>query len=91
MLGVRCLARCGTLLFAAALAAGGWGTAAGAQPDPAAARNGRRQPGFTVATYNVNWGNVDLRQTVDVLRKAEADLVLLQETEGKGHSTSPPE
>jgi endonuclease/exonuclease/phosphatase family metal-dependent hydrolase len=35
---------------------------------------------FTVATYTVNWGNVNLRETVEVIRKAEAGLVLLQET-----------
>ncbi len=35
---------------------------------------------FSVATYNINFGNVDLRETLATIRKADADLVLLQET-----------
>ena len=47
------------------------------QPRPAAAT---KEAHLTVATYNVNWGEVDLRETVAVIRRAKADLVLLQET-----------
>jgi endonuclease/exonuclease/phosphatase family metal-dependent hydrolase len=35
---------------------------------------------FVIATYNINWGNVDLNETVQTIRASEADLVCLQET-----------
>jgi len=35
---------------------------------------------FTVATFNMNWGNVDLADTVRVLAGAEADAICMQET-----------
>ncbi|MCR4412766.1 MAG: endonuclease/exonuclease/phosphatase family protein, partial [Thermoguttaceae bacterium] len=35
---------------------------------------------FSVATYNINWGNMDLRKMAATVDKADADLVLLQET-----------
>jgi len=35
---------------------------------------------FTVATFNMNWGNVDLADTVRVIAGAEADVVCMQET-----------
>lgn len=33
-----------------------------------------------VATYNINWGNLDLRTMVSTIRQADADVVCLQET-----------
>ena len=35
---------------------------------------------FTIATFNMNWGNVDLADTVRAIGSAKADLVCLQET-----------
>jgi len=35
---------------------------------------------FTVATYNINWGNPDLAGVVRAIRETGADLVCLQET-----------
>ena len=35
---------------------------------------------FSVATYNINYGNVNLGVVVSTIRKGEADLVCLQET-----------
>jgi endonuclease/exonuclease/phosphatase family metal-dependent hydrolase len=35
---------------------------------------------FRIATFNINWGNVDLEQITDTLRDCDADLVCLQET-----------
>ncbi len=35
---------------------------------------------FTVAAFNMNWGNVDLADTVAVIRRSKADLVCMQET-----------
>ncbi len=35
---------------------------------------------FSVATYNINYGNVNLKEVVKTIRKADADLVCLQET-----------
>jgi endonuclease/exonuclease/phosphatase family metal-dependent hydrolase len=35
---------------------------------------------FTVATYNINWGNTDLKGVAKSIREAKADLVALQET-----------
>ncbi len=35
---------------------------------------------FTVATYNINYGNLDLKEVVETIRKSDADLVCLQET-----------
>lgn len=54
-----------------------------AQLDPLVAAEPAR---FTVATYNINWGNVDLRQTTALIRKAGADLVLLQETNARSEA-----
>ena len=36
--------------------------------------------GFAVATYNINYGNVDLGVVVSTIHKAQADLACLQET-----------
>ena len=73
------------LLSVAMLAAAGpWDASAG-DPDgvkPPPSREGT----FSVATYNVNWGNVDLRDTVATIRKAGADLVLLQETNAESEA-----
>ncbi len=59
-------------------------------PDAAPARAGEPpaggDPTFSVATYNINWGNVDLRKTAATIRKAAADLVLLQETNVQSES-----
>ncbi len=35
---------------------------------------------FSVATYNINYGNVNLKKVVKTIRKADAHLVCLQET-----------
>ncbi len=35
---------------------------------------------LTVATYNINYGNVDLKAVTSSIQEADADLVLLQET-----------
>jgi endonuclease/exonuclease/phosphatase family metal-dependent hydrolase len=35
---------------------------------------------FSVATYNINYGNPDLREVASVIRHANADVVALQET-----------
>ena len=35
---------------------------------------------FSVATYNINYGNPNLREVVSVIRHANADVVALQET-----------
>ncbi len=35
---------------------------------------------FTVATFNMNWGNVDLDDTVEIIRRSGADVVCMQET-----------
>jgi endonuclease/exonuclease/phosphatase family metal-dependent hydrolase len=43
-------------------------------------RDGKRLQEFTVAAFNMNWGNVDLADTVRVIRSAKADLVCMQET-----------
>jgi len=40
----------------------------------------RTPPRFRVATFNINWGNVDLSKTVRTIRDSKADLVALQET-----------
>ncbi len=41
---------------------------------------------FTVATYNINWGNIDPRHAVAVIRTAGADLVVLQETTARSEA-----
>ncbi len=38
---------------------------------------------FSVATYNINYGNVNLKEVVKTIRKSDADLVCLQETNRK--------
>ncbi len=47
--------------------------APGAEPPPPSA------PVLTVATYNINWGNADLPGMARTIRKADADVVALQE------------
>ena len=37
-------------------------------------------PDFSIATYNINYGNADLSGVVRTIRKAKADVVALQET-----------
>lgn len=37
-------------------------------------------PALTIATYNINWGNPDLKTVVAAIREARADVVALQET-----------
>ncbi|NQT36646.1 MAG: endonuclease/exonuclease/phosphatase family protein [Planctomycetes bacterium] len=41
---------------------------------------------FTVATYNINWGDIDPRHAVAVIRAAGADLVVLQETTARSEA-----
>lgn len=40
-------------------------------------------PRLRLATYNINWGNVNLRQVGEAIHISEADIVLLQETNGQ--------
>jgi len=40
----------------------------------------KAEPTFTVASYNINYGNADLKTVAETIRKADADLVCLQET-----------
>ncbi len=59
------------------------GARSSAEPRPAApapAPAGESPPVVAVATFNINFGNVDLADTVRVIRAADADIVLLQET-----------
>jgi endonuclease/exonuclease/phosphatase family metal-dependent hydrolase len=65
------LAACLAVLFTPAASCGE--PAAEAEPRPSA-------PSFTVATFNMNWGNVDLADTVAVIRASGADFVCMQET-----------
>ena len=52
-----------------------------AKPEAATARDAKRRPlEFTVAAFNMNWGNVDLADTVRVVRDSRADVVCMQET-----------
>lgn len=49
---------------------------------PWTAAGGTAQPAkrtFTVATFNVNWGNPNLEEVVKVISQSQADLVALQE------------
>jgi endonuclease/exonuclease/phosphatase family metal-dependent hydrolase len=46
-----------------------------APPSPAA-----RPISLRVATYNVNWGNADLKELATAIQRADADVVCLQET-----------
>lgn len=46
----------------------------------AAASTPASQPDFSLATYNVNYGNPDLKDVVASIRLAGADVVALQET-----------
>ena len=57
-----------------------------ARPARAAQPPASGEQTFSVATYNVNWGNVDLRKTAAVIRKAAADVLLLQETNAQSES-----
>ncbi|MHC4399850.1 MAG: endonuclease/exonuclease/phosphatase family protein [Planctomycetota bacterium] len=52
------------------------------EPSTQVAAHAKVQPHFSAATWNINWGNRDLPQVVEVIRKADADLVALQETTG---------
>lgn len=51
-----------------------------AQRQPNQALLGHDATAFTIATLNVNWGNVNLPAIVSAIREADADLVALQET-----------
>jgi endonuclease/exonuclease/phosphatase family metal-dependent hydrolase len=67
------------LILIAALA----GRAVAEDPADVPAEKPPPGPVLAVATYNINWGNIDLRRTALVIRKASADLVLLQETNAR--------
>jgi len=56
---------------------------AGPRSRPASAPASKPAVTFTVASYNINYGNPDLPSVVKTLRKANADLVCLQETNRK--------
>lgn len=49
-------------------------------PSPVPRARAEAATEFTIATFNMNWGNVDLADTVRVIRSARADLVCMQET-----------
>lgn len=51
-----------------------------ANPTPKAPTTQKAQPAFAVASYNINFGNADLKTVAETIRKADADLVCLQET-----------
>jgi endonuclease/exonuclease/phosphatase family metal-dependent hydrolase len=44
------------------------------------------EPVLTIATYNINWGNADLPGVARTIRKAEADIVALQEVNAVSES-----
>lgn len=46
------------------------------------AQRGNR-PALKIATYNINWGNPDLKSVVKTIQEADADIVCLQETNGQ--------
>jgi len=50
------------------------------QAAPATTRPAKDPSTFSVATYNINYGNANLKLVVETLIKADADLVCLQET-----------
>ncbi len=52
----------------------------GIRQSPATRPTSRPGQSFRVATYNINWGNPDLPKVVETIRKANADLICLQET-----------
>ena len=52
----------------------------GTTTNPASGPTTKPNVKFTVATYNINYGNVDLKKIARIIRKADADLVCLQET-----------
>lgn len=41
---------------------------------------------FSAATYNINWGNPNLPQVVAAIKKADAELVFLQETNAQSEA-----
>jgi endonuclease/exonuclease/phosphatase family metal-dependent hydrolase len=47
---------------------------------------GAPQPALTIATYNINWGNPDLKTVVAAIREAHADVVALQETNAESEA-----
>jgi len=49
-------------------------------PAPATTQPAKDPAGFSVATYNINYGNADLKLVVETLVKVDADFVCLQET-----------
>lgn len=69
-------------LLTAVLAAAAAGLAPGHRPAADAATAPTTAPAgrFAVATYNVLYKNRDLKELVETIRKAQADLVALQET-----------
>lgn len=52
-----------------------------ASTSDAAQRDAR--PALKIATYNINWGNPDLKSVAKTIREADADIVCLQETNGQ--------
>jgi len=52
---------------------------AAALPAPGAEPAAQSAPVLALATYNINWGNADLPGVTRTIRKAEADVVALQE------------
>jgi len=50
-----------------------------AQAPVAGAAEAKRKT-FTFATFNINWGNPNLKEIAQVIRQSQADLVALQET-----------
>lgn len=67
------------LIVAVVVCHSGWSPAA---EKPAA----KEEPALVVATFNINWGNVNLPKIAAAIREAKADLVFLQETNAQSES-----
>jgi endonuclease/exonuclease/phosphatase (EEP) superfamily protein YafD len=57
-----------------------------AEPQSLAGSDAAVSSEFRVATYNINFANLDLRQTMAVIRRSEADFVALQETNAQSEA-----
>ncbi|MBW3596080.1 MAG: endonuclease/exonuclease/phosphatase family protein [Planctomycetes bacterium] len=47
----------------------------------------KAQP-LRIATYNINWANLRLEEVVELIRRADADVVCLQETNAQSAHVS---
>jgi len=76
----RILCACAVVATAATSVAPDRQTATRPADGPAARTATNPAMEFTVATYNINYGNVNLKQAAQTIRKSKADFVFLQET-----------